>query len=152
MKVIFLTNIKGVAQIGDIKEVADGYARNFLLPGKLAQPATAKAVKLAETLKIKRETELAKQKERGLALAEKLANLKLEIKKEANEQGHFYGSVSAKDVVWALTQQGVNEILPEQINLPVNLKKIGEYEIEIEFHPEVKSKLKVGLIKLRTQP
>lgn len=96
MKVIFLQNIKGVAQIGDIKNVNDGYARNFLFPKNFAKPATTETIKQAETLKSKRDKEYAVTKEGALKIVEKLEGLTLEIKEDANDEGHLYGSVERK--------------------------------------------------------
>src|SRR3972149_350516 len=98
MKVIFLQNIKGVAQIGDIKNIPDGYARNFLLPRKIVRAATADAEKQAETLKKQRDTIDLKNKEQGIELAKKIENGVIEINDEANEQGHLYGSIDPKRI------------------------------------------------------
>lgn len=142
MRIIFLQNVKGVAQIGDIKNVADGYAMNFLLPRKIAAPATASSEKQSETLKQKREKDSALSKERGLKLAKKMENMVLQINDDANDQGHLYGSIDAKRIAKELKNKKI-EIAEENINLPHHLKTTGEHEVEIEFHPEVKTKLKV---------
>lgn len=150
MRVIFLENIKGVAQIGDIKSVADGYARNFLLPRKLAQIATAAAAKQAEALKKKRVEVDIKNKEETLALAGRLESLALgspngvvlEIVADANEEGHLYGSVNEKMIAESARAKGIN-LKPEQINLLQHLKTVGEHEVELELHPEVKIKIKI---------
>lgn len=142
MKVIFLQSIKGVAQIGDIKNVADGYARNFLLPKKIAQAAMADAEKLAETLRNQHAAEYANQKERGLELIEQLENMTLEIREDANDQGHLYGSVNEKSIAHALKEKNL-AVSPDQINLARHIKTTGEHEAEIELHPEVKTKIKI---------
>jgi large subunit ribosomal protein L9 len=142
MKIIFLQNIKGVARIGDVKNVADGYARNFLFPKKMAQPATPENLKNIESLAKKREEDYANKRERGLKLTEKMAGLELHVRQDANDQGHLYGSVDEKIIVKELKKRGI-EISPEEINLPSHLKEVGEHEVEIEFHPEVKAKFKV---------
>ncbi|MBI2063015.1 MAG: 50S ribosomal protein L9 [Candidatus Yanofskybacteria bacterium] len=142
MKVIFLQNIKGVAQIGDIKNVADGYARNFLFIKNLAKPATADAEKQAEILKSKREKQYETGKEGALEFAKKLEGLTIEIQEDANEEGHLYGSVNEKKILAAVKEKGIN-LKEENINLPQHLKMLGEHEVEIELHPEVKSKIKI---------
>ena len=142
MRVIFLDNIKGVAQIGDIKNVADGYARNFLLPKKLAIAATIQTEKQAETLKHKRELNEAARKERGLAMVQKLDGLTVEIKEDANDQGHLYGSVTAKTIAQAIRAKGF-DVAPELVNLVNHIKTVGEHEVEIELHPEIKTKIKL---------
>lgn len=142
MRVIFLQNIKGVARIGDIKNVNDGYARNYLLPKRIARTADATAEKQAETLVKMRDIESNERKERGLKLAQELAGMTLEIHDDANDQGHLYGGIDAKRIVKELHNKKIN-ISEEYINLPHHLKTTGEHEVEIEFHPEVKAKLKV---------
>lgn len=141
-KVIFLQNIKGVAQIGDIKNVADGYARNFLFVKNLARPATANAEKQAESLKKKKEAENASAKVRGLALIEKLKDFTLEIKGDANEQGHLYGSINENIISKELRNNGF-DVPANAINLGQHIKSIGEQEVEIELHPEVKIKIRI---------
>ena len=153
MKVIFLQNIKGVAQIGDIKNVADGYARNFLFAKNLARPATADAEKQAEVLKSKHEKQYGTDKESALELAKKLEGLALsssngltlELSEDANEEGHLYGSINEKKIVAALKEKGI-VIKEESINLPQHIKTVGEHEVEIDLHPEVKTKIKILVI------
>jgi large subunit ribosomal protein L9 len=142
MRVIFLQNIKGVAQIGDIKEVADGYARNFLIPKNIARPATADAQRQSEILKKRREFKNLANKENAVRLAKTLEGFLLEIIEDANEEGHLYGSVNAKKIVEELAKNKI-EIKEDLINLDKPIKAIGEYEIELELHPEVRTKIKV---------
>ncbi len=145
MRVIFLQNIKGVAQIGDIKNVSDGYARNFLLPKNLAKPATAEAEKQAEILKKKRESENLTSKESAVELAKTLEGFVLEVTEDANEEGHLYGSVNAKIISEALAKKKI-KIKEDLINLPEPIKTVGEHEVELELHPEIKIKIKVVVL------
>ncbi len=146
MRVIFLQNIKGVAQIGDIKNVADGYARNFLFVKKMAVPATTNATKIVTELKLKREKQSETNKEQALDLIKKMSDITLELAEDANEEGHLYGSINEKKIIHALKDRGVI-IKEDQINMPQHLKTIGEHEVEIELHPEVKTKIKVLITK-----
>jgi len=145
--VIFLQNIRNVAQIGDIKEVADGYARNFLLPRKLAVLATANTIKMAEQLQQKRDLET--QKEEGIIkqLMETLSGYILEIERAASEEGTLYDGLDAAEISGQLKKKGFR-IEPEQINLEAALKKVGSREIEIEFSKDKKTTLKVNIKKL----
>lgn len=142
MKVVFLQNIKGIAQIGDIKDVSDGHARNFLFPRKMAKPASGDTIKEAEVLIKKREQGETLRKDAAQKLAEELQNIAVEIKEDANEEGHLYGSVNEKVIAVALKKKGFG-IKEEEINLSEHIKKTGEHEVEIELHPEVKFKIKV---------
>ena len=144
MKVIFLQNINGIAQAGDIKNVSDGYARNFLIPKNLAKPATAEAEEQAEILKKKHESENITSKESAIELAKTMEGLVLEIEESANEEGHLYGSVNIKRIAEELSKNRV-KIKDDLINLPEPIKTVGEHEVEIELHPEIKTKIKIKI-------
>ena len=128
--------------MGDIKNVSDGYARNFLIPNGLAKPATAETEKQAEILKKKRESENLTSKEGAIELAKTLEGFVLEVAEDANEEGHLYGSVNAKIISEALAKKKI-KIKEDLIDLPGPIKTVGEHEIELEPHPEVKIKIKV---------
>lgn len=142
MRVIFLQNIKDVAQIGDIKNVSDGYARNFLIPKNFAKPATAETEKQAEILKKKRELENLANKENAAELAKTMEGFVLEITEDANEEGHLYGSVNTKRIAEELAKNKI-KIKEDLINLPEPIKTIGEHEVELELYPEFKTKIKI---------
>jgi len=144
MRVVFLQNIKGVAQVGDVKSVNDGYARNFLFPQKTAKPATENALKEAELLRQKREINNSTRKEEAEELAKKLEGFVLEIQEDANDEGHLYGSVNPKKIAAGLRAKGFG-IEEDRINLPEPIKTVGEHEVEIELHPEVKTKIKAQI-------
>lgn len=139
MNVLFLHDIKGVAQIGDIKNVSDGYARNFLLPRKLARAATADAAKQAETLKKLRADAEIKTKADAEQLAKKLEGTVVELIEDANEEGHLYGSVDAKKIAHEL------HVDADLIQLPHNLKTVGEHDVVLELHSSVKATIKVSI-------
>ncbi len=142
MRVIFIKNIKGIAQIGDIKNVPDGYARNFLLPKGVAKTATANIEKQVGILTQKREQEDKYSKERGLETVKKLEGVELHIKGDANNLGHLYGSIDSKIIAKELKNKNIN-IDEDNINLPHNLKTTGKHEVEIELHPEVKTVINI---------
>ena len=128
--------------MGDIKDVSDSYARNFLLPKRVAMPATPESIKQAETLKQKREQANTENKEVALETAKKLEGMVIEIEEDANEEGHLYGSINTKIIAKELKKKKVN-IDEDRINLTENIKTIGKREIELELHPEVKVKIRV---------
>lgn len=128
MKIILLQDIKNFGKTGDIKEVADGYARNFLFPKKLARLATQKNIYEA-----KKQKELAQQKTneeitRLTKMAQTLSNCKYEIKAKG-KNGKLFGSVSKKEIA-AKIGHGITE---EMIELSENIKKIGEKNIKLNF-------------------
>lgn len=146
MKVVFLQNLKGIAKIGDIKNVNDGYARNFLLPKNFAKAATVATVKQAETIKIKAGETYNNTKKEAEEILQKLDGVVLELAEDANDEGHLYGSVGEKKIVQALKKVRFN-IAEDQINLPEHIKTVGEHEVELELHPEVKTKVKILVSK-----
>lgn len=145
--VIFLQNIKGVAQIGDVKKVADGYARNFLFPRKMAILATPQALKTVEQLKQKRMAALEKDKATTHALAETLAKFVLTVERAANEEDTLYDGLDIAEISNYLKKNQFG-IEPEQILLTEPIKKIGEYEVELNLGFEIKTRLKI-IVKRR---
>jgi len=130
MKLILLQDIPKLGKKYDVKNVKDGFGRNFLLPNKLAELATAGNLKNLETRK--KAEEIKKQKFEQM-LSQTLENLKdkeIIITAKANEKGELYGSVSAAGIAEELKKQGF-DIAEENILLAENIKKIGEYEIEL---------------------
>lgn len=146
MKVIFLENIKGVAQLGDVKSVADGYARNFLFPRNLARSATADATKHVEALKKKHEVLDAANKEKAEQLSKTLSDFTLEIQEDANEEGHLYGSINEKKITAELKKHNI-VISEDDINLPQHIKVLGEHEVKLELHQGIEGILKIRVVK-----
>lgn len=131
MKVILLQNIKALGNKGDIKEVAEGYARNFLFPRKLAQAATESGIKNIEAQKAKEREGERKNIEKMRLLADTLKEKEIVLKsKEKN--GKLFGSISKKDIAGALGEKryGIKE---NNIILSSPIKNTGEYKIEIKL-------------------
>ncbi|MBI2676993.1 MAG: 50S ribosomal protein L9 [Candidatus Yanofskybacteria bacterium] len=145
-RVVFLQNIKNVAQVGDVKNVADGYARNFLLPRKLAVLANKTAMKAVEDLKQKRLLAIEKDKELTGQLAEKIKSFMLVIERVTNEEGTLYDGVNAVEISSALKKAGF-AIEPESIPLDGLIKKIGLYETEVDLGYDIKTNLKFEVKK-----
>ncbi|NTU66666.1 MAG: 50S ribosomal protein L9 [Candidatus Moranbacteria bacterium] len=141
MKIILLQNVKGFGNKGDVKEVSEGYARNFLLPKKLAAIATKEAVVQAETKK-KREAEEQKLHDDLIRKeADKLKGEKVEIGSKGKD-GKLFGSVGAKDIIAKLKEKGF-EIKEKDLMLKSPIRKAGEYSVEVVFGPKIKSEIKV---------
>jgi large subunit ribosomal protein L9 len=141
MKIILLQDIKSLGKKGDIKNVSDGYARNFLFPKKLAQLATDLSIKNIITQKEKEKTEEAKNANKMRQLAGALKEKEIVLKsKEKN--GKLFGSISARDIAKNLKKEGFN-VAEEKIILPDPVKKTGEYEIEIKLTADISSRIKL---------
>ena len=144
MKVIFMADVKGQGKKGDVKEVSDGYARNFLLPKKLVVPATNANLNAIEGKKEAAAFHKGKEIEEATALKEKLKELSVTLTTKAGEGGRLFGSVTNKDVSEALKNQHHIVIDKKKFVLPDGgLKQIGVTEIDIKVYPEIVAKLKV---------
>lgn len=145
MKVILLSDVKGIGKKGEVKEVADGYARNFLLPKGLAQEATPAALK-----NLHEQTQAAawrKEKEEAEArkLAERIRGLELKMTVRAGEQGKLFGSVTSKEISEALKKQyGIN-VDKKKIELAEPLRTLGVHSVPVRVYPELVVSIKIHL-------
>lgn len=141
VKVIFLENVED-NKVGDVKEVADGYARNFLFRKGIAKLASEEEIKNLEgkIAKLKKEEE-GKVKE-AEKLGEKLAKHKFVLKEEVNEEGHLYGSVGNKEVAEKMTEAGF-EIESGQIEIEEPIKELGTHEILVKVGHGVEQKVTI---------
>ena len=140
MKVILLENIKGIGKKLDVKEVKDGYARNFLLPKRMAEAATPQALKKLIEEKSKKEEEHGKLVTILEERAEKIGKLTLFFKLKVGGKDEVFGSVSAKDIERALEERGIPDV---KADLEKPIKSLGEKEIEIDLSEGVKTKVKI---------
>jgi len=143
LRVVFLDDVEGVARAGDIKNVADGYARNFLLPRKLAAAATTSTMQQAE----KRAKQLAKEQEKldevAQAVAAKLGRAPVVIAAKVGEQGRLFGSVTATDIAEALNASAGSNLEHRQVALAAPIKEVGTYEVAVSLTRNVKAQVTV---------
>ncbi len=137
MKVLLLQDVKGLGKAGEIKEVADGYGRNYLLRNKLATLATS-----AEMAKVAGLKNVAKRKEERLAkeaqgLADRIAKTELVIKAKVGEQHRLYGSITSSDVAEALKKELGHEIDKRKVELPDPIKHVGSFKVPVHLAPGV---------------
>jgi len=146
MKIILKQNLEKIGQVGDVVEVSDGFARNFLIPRGKAISFTAGNFKQIEYLKKReieqREGELKEVKE----LAEKINNISLEIKVKAGEEGKLFGSVTSKDIVETLLKEHGIELDKKKLNLKESLKKLGVHIVPVNLYKDIAPEIKVNLI------
>lgn len=146
MKVILTETIQSLGKMGDIVTVKEGYARNFLFPQKKAKPATPQNMRISEALKKRLAAEEAKKLEAVKALADKIAALSLTISAQVGEEDKLYGSVTADMIAAALKAEGI-EIDKKEIVLDEAIKKVGVYQVGVKLHPEIKTTVKVWVVK-----
>lgn len=146
MKVILASDIKGTGKEGVLVSVSDGYARNFLIPRKLAVLATPANVKVWEKKRKIKEEQLAREKSSKQELADKLAAVTAVIKVDAGESGKLFGSVTSFDIASAVKDASGIEIDKKDVVLPENIKGLGTYEVPIKLHSDVEAKVKVEVV------
>ncbi len=132
MKVILLKDIVKVGRKYDIKDVADGFALNKLIPGGLAQLATAQAQKNIEVMKSKDLADKRVQGELLLKSLDVIKNLKINLKEKANEKGHLFASVTKERLISEILKTARLNLDPESIKLEKPLKEVGEYKVTVE--------------------
>jgi large subunit ribosomal protein L9 len=143
MKVVFIEDISAKEKKGDIKEVSNGYARNYLLPRGLALPATAGAVKAAEKISQQRERKRVRQHDEYVELAGQIEGKELRFKGKASSKGTLHGSITSADIADRLSNLINVDIDKKKIVLKNSLHNIGEYEIEVVFSKDATAKIKV---------
>lgn len=143
MKVILLEDVKSLGKKGDLVEVNDGYARNFILAKKLGVEATARNM---NDLKLKKahEDKLAAQRlEEAKVFAEELKKVQVTLKIKAGEGGKLFGSISSKEIAQAAKEQHGLDIDKKKLVLPNPIKSVGTTAVPIKLHPQVTGELKV---------
>ena len=149
MKVILLADVKGTGKKNDVVEVADGYARNFVLPKKLGIEANNKNL---NDLKLKNanDEKIAKEQlEAAKAFAAEMEKDEVVVSIKAGEGGRTFGSVSSKEIATAYKEQCGKEIDKKKIQLAEAIKNFGVYEVSVRVHPKVTGKLKVKVTELK---
>jgi large subunit ribosomal protein L9 len=145
MEVILREHVEHLGRRGEIVKVADGYARNYLLPRKLALLATEGNKKQIERERAKLETQEAEEKKVAEAIADRMANLEVVIARKVGETEALYGSVTTADVAEALTAKGF-DIDRRKIQLADPIKKLGDFDLPIRLQREVIATVKVRVV------
>ncbi len=145
MEVILREHVDNLGRRGEIVKVADGYARNFLLPRKLALVATEGNKKQIERERVKFDARELEEKKVADAVAERLQNVDVEIARKVGETEALYGSVTSADIAEALAAKGL-EIDKRKLALHEPINKLGEYTVPVNLHRDVTTSLKVRVI------
>jgi len=145
MEVILKDDVVNLGNRGDLVKVADGYARNYLLPRKLALQATSANKAVVEQMKNAAARRSATEKAQAEALAVKLEPVVLDFTRKSGEAGHLFGSVTSADIAAALEAKGF-EIDRRKIVLAEPLKSVGEFKVAIKLYREVSAHIKVNVV------
>ena len=143
MKVVLLEDVANVGRAGEVKEVADGYGRNFLLPRKLALLATPSAIKAAEAQLQKEQEKQQRFAAEITKLAEQLEGLLITFKEKVSSEDRLYGSVRDSDIARELSQLTGLDIAKEKIELEDPIRQLGEYEVPVRLSEDLAPKIKV---------
>lgn len=144
-KLILKKYVPNLGQEGDLVSVKDGYARNYLLPRKLAVSARGDAHKVVEQERRGRETRLAKEKTDAQSVADRIGATLVTISKRADEDGTLYGAVTSAEIVQAMLSAGFPKFNPDSIHIRAPLKKIGDHTVDVVLAKGISGTLKVAV-------
>jgi large subunit ribosomal protein L9 len=146
MKVILKEDIKKIGSMGQIVTVADGFARNYLVPKGLAVEANIKNMKSLEHAKKVIQEKSKKMKTSVQDFADRLSKITLVIKAKAGEEGKLFGSVTTMDIAEQLKNEGI-EIDKKKISLDEPIKRIGTYAVSVRLHPEIDTQINLQVVE-----
>ena len=147
MKIILQREVEKLGVPGDVVDVADGYARNFLIPRKLAVPATKGSVKHAETLKQAHEARVQKALHEAQATAEKLGSTTVRIRGKAGDDGRLFGSVTPAKVAQEIEKASGVSIDRRHLDLPEPIRSVGTHEVVIHLHQDVTATVTIDVVR-----
>lgn len=147
MKVILQQDVRGQGKKGQLVEISDGYARNFLLPRKLAVPATAENINTMKLQEKARQAQMAAEKAEAQALAEKLKSIQVKLTAKAGEGGRLFGAVTSKEIAEALSAQHGLNIAKTKLVLDEPIKSCGGYQIKAKLGYEIMGTVKVMVVE-----
>ncbi len=146
VELILIEDVKDLGRLGDRVRVAEGFARNYLLPRKLAAAASPGILRRLESRKLQMQKEHEERLAVAQAMAEKIAKLSVSLAVEAGENDKLYGSVSSVQIAEALAAQGV-EVERAAILLAEPIKELGVYTVNVRLHDDVQAALKVWVVR-----
>ena len=145
MKVILLKDVKGTGKKGEVKEVSDGYARNFLLPKKMAVVADQTNVKELNEKNKSKEIKAQKEYEAAVELGKQMEEMAITIYSKAGEGGRLFGSITSKDIAEQIKKQHDIEVDKRKISLDEPIRVLGSRFVEVKIHQKVTTKIRVDV-------
>jgi len=146
MKVILLDDVANLGRRGEVRDVSDGYARNFLIPKKLALGASAGNLKNLEHIKQQQDSKALRIKGDAEGLQQRIEALTYEERRQASEEGKLFGSVTSQDLVDFLGTHGI-KIERRRIQLDEPIKTLGETTVPIRLHADITAQLKISVVR-----
>lgn len=149
MKIILLEDVKKLGKKGEVIEVSDGYARNYVLPKKLGVEASGKNMNDLKLQKANKEKIEKENLEAAKLMAEEMEKDQVVVSIKSGEGGKTFGSVSSREIAQSYKEQCGKEIDKKKIVLPEPIKSLGVYEVSVKLHPSVTGKLKVKVTEMQ---
>ncbi len=146
MKIVLRDDVENVGRKGDLIEVTDGFARNYLVPRGLAMKATKGVVRQADAMRRSREAREARDRDSAQALADQLTGRRIALRARAGEGGRLFGSITSADVVDAVRKQTGVELDRRKAQLAEPLKELGAVDVPVKLHPDVEVTLTVDVV------
>jgi large subunit ribosomal protein L9 len=146
MKVILIEDIESVGLMGDVVEVKDGYANNYLIPRKYAIRATPSTLKEIDNLKKIRLKKEAKIKEEALTQFERINDLQIVISMKVGEEGRLFGSITPMDIAEEITKRSGIEVDKRKVGLESNIKFLGDYEVPVILFKDVEARVMISVV------
>jgi large subunit ribosomal protein L9 len=146
VKIILLDDVAKVGRRGEVRDVSDGYARNFLIPKKLALSASAGNLKNLEHIKQQQESKAERIKGDAVGIQQRIEALTYEERRQASEEGKLFGSVTSQDIADFLDRHGV-KIERRRIHLDEPIKTLGEAVVPIRLHADVTAHLRIAVVR-----
>ncbi len=148
MKVLLCEDIRSLGWLGDVVDVKEGYARNYLLPQGLAKVATENNIRAIADEKARRAEQRLREQKRLERASEAVEGAEAVLAAKANEQGHLFGSVTARQIAENLRAQGF-EVADEVVQLPDHIKDLGTHTVTLRFGPDLKARISVVVVPER---
>jgi len=147
MRIVLRADLDNVGKKGDIIEVADGYARNFLLPKGHAIPATDGVVQQAAAMRRSRDLKDAKDREAGETIARKLVPMVIKLSARAGGEGKLFGSITTQDIVAAVSEQAGIDLDRRKVHLDDPIRTVGTHEVPVKLHSDVQFRITLEVTK-----
>jgi large subunit ribosomal protein L9 len=147
VRIVLRADVDNVGKKGDIIEVADGFARNYLLPKGHAIPATDGIVSQASAMRRSRDLKDAKDREAGETVARKLVPMVIKVSARAGGEGKLFGSITSQDVVAAVAEQAGVELDRRKVHLDEPIRSVGTHEVPVKLHADVQFRITLEVEK-----
>ena len=147
MRIVLRADVDNVGKKGDIIDVADGFARNFLLPKGHAIPATAGVEAQASSMRRSRDLKDAKDREAGETIARKLVPMVIKLQARAGGEGKLFGSITSQDIVTAVADQAGVELERRKVHLDEPIRTLGTHEVPVKLHSDVQFRITLEVTK-----